>query len=279
MDADFLSSDRSTSASLLLVVIGFTVLSVLLAQRLDTKRTPPDPNVVDENLYVNGKTARRMSLGFNGLMADWYWMRSLQYVGGKIVNLPDNADIGDLRQLNLRLLAPLLDTATTLDPEFYDPYEYAAVVLPSIDVDEAIRITNKGIQANPAAWRLYQHLGYIYWQKHDYQTAAAIYGQGAKISGAPPWMEAMKARMAIEGGTRETAREIYGRMFEQSTDERVKDMARRRLLQIDAMDQIDGLNKLLITFQQRSGHCPANWQEVDPVFEPYDSEWILQARR
>jgi len=266
IESDFLSSDRGTSISLVLIIIVFTFLAALLTRSLDTTRPPPDPNIIDENLYVNGKTARRMSLGFNGLLADWYWMRSLQYVGGKIVKVPDSVPIDNLQDLNLKLLAPLLDAATTLDPEFYDPYEYAAVVLPSIDVDGAIRITQKGIDANPTSWRLYQHLGYIYWQKHEYQTAAEIYGRGAKIAGAPPWMEAMKAKMAVEGGSRNTAREIYGRMFEQANDERVKDMARRRLLQVNALDQIDALHKLLATYQQRSGHCPANWQELAPIF-------------
>src|SRR6185295_1338074 len=138
-------------------------------------------NAVDESLYLNGNTARRMSLGFNGLAADWYWMRSLQYVGGKIINLPETVVLDNLGQLNLKLLPSLLDTATTLDPEFLDPYEYAAVVLPAINMDEAIRITKKGIAANPNAWRLYQHLGYIYWQQHDYQAASETYGKGAEI--------------------------------------------------------------------------------------------------
>ena len=52
-----------------------------------------------------------------------------------------------------------------------EPYEYAAIVLPGIDVKEAIRITRKGIAANPSSWRLHQHLGYIYWQQQDYEAA------------------------------------------------------------------------------------------------------------
>ena len=69
------------------VVLGM-VCAVLLLRWTDTMRPPADPNAIDESLYLNGKTARRISLGFNGLMADWYWMRSLQYVGKKIINVP-----------------------------------------------------------------------------------------------------------------------------------------------------------------------------------------------
>ena len=162
---------------------------------------------------------------------------------------PRTFHIDDLGQLNLKLLAPLLDTATTLDPEFLDPYEYAAIVLPAVDVQQAIRITQKGIDANPNAWRLYQHLGYIYWQQRNYQAASEIYGRGAQIPGAPPWMEAMKAKMVAEGGSRDTAREIYTRMYEQSAEEQVKEMARRRLLQLDSLDQRDGLRKLFTAYQ------------------------------
>lgn len=263
-------NDRHKTISLaLVIVIGFFPI-VALARLIDAERPPVDPNIADESLYLNAKTARRLSLGFNGLAADWYWMRSLQYVGKKIIGQEQSIALDDLGQLNLKLLAPLLENATTLDPQFLDPYEYAAVVLPAVDVNEAIRITRKGIDANPNAWRLYQHLGYIYWQQGDYKTAAEVYGQGAQIAGVPSWMEAMKARMAAEGGSRTTAREIYTRMFEQSADEKVKDMAHRRLLQLDSLDERDGLHKLLVAYQTRTGRCPANWREINLSAAPVD---------
>lgn len=261
------SNDRMKAATLGLVVLVGLACAVLLADWIESLRPPVDANATaDERLYLNGKTARRISLGFNGLAADWYWMRSLQYVGRKIISVPEDVAIDNLGQLDMKLLAPLLDTATTLDPEFLDPYEYAAVVLPSVDVKEAIRITQKGIEANPNAWRLYHHLGYIYWQQHDYQAASEIYGRGAQIPGAPAWMEAMKAKMTADGGSRSTAREIYTRMYEQSSDEKVKDMAHKRLLQLDSLDQRDALRKVLGAYQARAGKCPNAWKEVEQVF-------------
>ncbi len=258
-------NDRNRTIALGLVVVIGIACAAFLVPQLDSLRPPEDPNAIDESLYVNGKTARRISLGFNGLAADWYWMRSLQYVGRKIIN-DNDVPLDNLGLLNLKLLAPLLDTATTLDPEFLDPYEYAAIVLPAINVNEAIRITKKGIDANPNAWRLYHHLGYIYWQQHDYQAASEIYGSGAQIEGAPPWMEAMKAKMAADGGSRATAREIYTRMYEGSADEKVRDMARRRLLQLDSLDQRESLRKLFAAYEARTGKCPSSWKEIEPVF-------------
>jgi len=271
-------NDRHKTISLVLIIVIGMFPIISLSRLIDAKRPPVDPNVADESLYLNAKTARRLSLGFNGLAADWYWMRSLQYVGRKIIGQEQSIALDDLGQLDLKLLAPLLENATTLDPQFLDPYEYAAVVLPAVDVSEAIRITRKGIDANPDAWRLYQHLGYIYWQQGDYQKAAEVYGEGARIPGAPEWMQAMKARMAAEGGSRTTAREIYTRMLEQSADEKVKDMAHRRLLQLDSLDERDGLRKLLVAYQTRTGHCPANWRELnlsDAPTDPSGAPYVL----
>lgn len=247
---------------LILFALGSLAVVVGLSRWIDAHRPPSDPTIEEEKLYVTGNTVKRVSLGFNGLAADWYWMRSLQYVGGKILKLPGNVQLDNLGQLDLKLLAPLLDTATTLDPDFMEPYEYAAIVLPGVDVQEAIRITRKGIAANPSAWRLYQHLGYIYWQQKDFQAAAETYSEGAKIPGVPAWMEAMKARMAFEGGSRNTAREIYQRMYEQAGDDKVKEMARQRLMQLYSQDEREALREVLTAHKSRVGRCPASWREV-----------------
>src|SRR6266478_625365 len=252
---------------LLLLVIFVGLANIVAISRLiDSRRPSMDEKVEEEQLYINGKTVKRISLGFNGLAADWYWMRSLQYVGRKVLNTPREIQLDDLGQLNVKLLAPLLDTATTLDPEFMEPYEYAAVVLPGVNVENAIRIINKGIAANPSAWRLYQHLGYIYWQRKDFRAAAEAYSRGATIPGSPPWMEAMKAKMLAEGSSPATAREIYLHMYQEAGDEQVKEMARRYLMRVDSLDERDGLRKILAAYQLRSGRCPSSWREVEPVF-------------
>ena len=56
-----------------------------------------------------------------------------------------------------------------------------------------------------------------------------------------------------DGGSRATAREIYTRMYEGSADEKVKDMARKRLLQLDSLDQRDCLRKLFAAYQDAHG--------------------------
>jgi hypothetical protein len=50
---------------------------VLLAHWMDEHRRDVNAQVSEERLYVDGPTAKRLTLAFNGLAADWYWMRSL----------------------------------------------------------------------------------------------------------------------------------------------------------------------------------------------------------
>ncbi|HEV2912285.1 MAG TPA: hypothetical protein VGX92_03115 [Pyrinomonadaceae bacterium] len=258
------TSGRQTLALAMVIVLGMAAVFGL-SRWMDAHRPPPNVALEEEKLYLTGAAARRASLGFNGLVADWYWMRALQYVGRKIIRRESEqgeAQLDDLGSLDLRLLYPLLDTTTTLDPQFMAAYEYGAVVLPEIDPSAAVRLLQKGIIANPSEWRLYHHLGYIYWQSGDYQRASVIYGEGARLPDAPPWMTAMGARVAAEGGSRTTAREMYQRMYEQSNDEQVKQMAVRRLMQLDSLDEREAIRRVLNLYAARTGGCAQTWKDV-----------------
>jgi tetratricopeptide (TPR) repeat protein len=251
-----------------LVIVAGLGAAALLSHWSDAHRLDRNAQFAEEKLYLGEETARRASLAFNGLAADWYWMRSLQYVGRKIISYGDthsSFQLTDAHQLDLRLLPSLLRMCTTLDPQFMAPYEYGAVILPTFDDQEAIALLNAGIAANPNAWRLYQHLGYIYWQRHDYETASKVYADGARLPEAPPWMAALSARMKAEGGSRRAAREMYLRIHEASEDEMVKRMVEKQVMRLDSLDERDLIRRILSDYVARAGHCASSWKEVAPV--------------
>ncbi|MEO7673977.1 MAG: hypothetical protein ABIU09_07855, partial [Pyrinomonadaceae bacterium] len=188
---------------------------------------------------------------------------SLQYVGNKIAkDKSASISLDDLRYLNLQLLYPYLDAATDLDPRFMPAYSYGATVLPGIDPELAIKLSEKGIANNPDSWRLHQYLGYIYWRLEDYDKAAETYENGSRIAGAPPFMRQMMAAMKTQGGDRKTARLIYSQMAAEAEDEQTKSNAQLRLAELETLDEIDVLNKNLDLFKQRGGRCPENWNEL-----------------
>jgi tetratricopeptide (TPR) repeat protein len=257
-------------AALIFVLVAGLGASAALSRWLDARRTDQTKRFAEEQLYLSGPAAKRLTLAFNGLAADWYWMRSLQYVGRKIVNYQDTHDgqlmFTNLSSLDLRLLGSLLDVATTLDPQFIPVYEYGAVILPEINPDQAIALLNKGIAANPASWRLHQHLGYVYWQRGEYTKASEIYAAGAKLPGVPAWMAAMSARLKADAGSRDAAREMYRRLYETSDDKTVKEMVVAHLMRLDWLDDRDEITRALTEFRTRFGRCPTSWRELVPSF-------------
>jgi tetratricopeptide (TPR) repeat protein len=269
---------RPRELALALMIVCGLGMSAGLSRWLDARRPLAAQQLAQtsDELYLKPEQARRLSLGFNAFVADWYWMRSLQYVGRKIGAHEGAIQIDDLSALNLKILAPLLDNATTLDPQFLAVYQYGAVVLPAVDVEAAVKLIQKGIDANPQAWRLHGYLGYIYWQQNRFPEASAAYAAGARIEGAPTWLASMSAQMATKGGSRDTARAIYQNMYQETNDEQTKKLALARLLQLQSLDEMDALRRnVLDTHRTRTGNCPRAWREVAPFLRaarfPLDS--------
>lgn len=249
----------------IIIVIGFIAVFGLSNFINNNRPTLPE-GFEDQDLMLNSAKLKDYSLGFNGLLADWYWMQSLQYIGEKLSRNPDmNINLENLRPLNPRLLYPLLDNATSLDPQYLTAYSYGAIVLPAIDPQQAIKIAEKGIANNPNEWRFHQHLGYIYWRLKDYQKASETYENGAKIAGAPPFLKMMAAQMKNEGGSRETARKIYEQMYAESDDTQTRETAALHLLRLDSLDEQDLIRTALQSFKEKTGRCITNWKELFPL--------------
>jgi hypothetical protein len=109
---------------------------------------------------------------------------------------------------------------------------------------------------------LHQHLGYIYWKRKEYQKASETYAAGAKLPGAPAWMAAMGARMSVEGGSRDAAREMYRHLSESSDDPAVKEMVDKQLMRVEYLDQREAIQNVLKGYQTANGRCASSWREV-----------------
>ena len=136
---------KNAVISVLFVAVGFVGV-YLVSSYVEANRINLPEAYEDEDLTLQGKRLRGYVLGADGLVADWYWMRSLQYIGGKIVKQDlNNLNLDDLTSLNPRLLYPMLDISTELDPHLIAAFTYGATVLPAIDAQKAIQLTEKGI--------------------------------------------------------------------------------------------------------------------------------------
>ncbi len=196
---------------------------------------------------------RRAALSYDTLLADVYWIRALQHYGG------ERQKPG--RERRYDLLYPLLDLATTLDPRFTVGYRFGAIFLAEPHPggagrpDQAIALLKKGVAFNPDKWDYYHDIGFIYyWNLHDYQNAADWFGRGGR--------SARRAVLAedVRGGhvdARRRSSGVAGRCGRRSARaKRASGCGRRRSFgsaQLDALDQIDVLKRIVDDFTTRTG--------------------------
>lgn len=246
-------------------IAGF-VVAFFAGSAMQDRRPSLPAGYDDADLSIHGSRIKGFALGFEGLLADWYWVRSLQYIGDKMIAADaanKDVNLDDLRDLDPRLLYPYLENATDLDPRFIAAYSYGAVVLPAIDPEKAIAITQKGITNNPNEWRLYHQLGYIYWKLGRYDEASRTYEAGSQIVGSAPFLKMMAAVVKTEGNSRATARRVYGQMLAEAQDEQTKIVAERRLAQLDSQDEREVIDKALADTKERTGRCVNDLREIN----------------
>jgi tetratricopeptide (TPR) repeat protein len=257
-------TSTKTIAAFIVLAAGFGIVFAL-SGFLERNRVALPEGFEDADLAVQGKRLKGFVLGADGLLADWYWMQSLQYLGDKIESSKsDYINVGDLSSLNPRLLYPYLDNATEFDPHFMPAYSFGATILPAIDKEKAIAFTEKGIANNPDKFRLYQYLGYIYWRLGRNREAAEVYKRGMQLPDAPPFMKLMAAAMTNEAGSRETARAMYKQMYDEAEDQQTRGNAEFRLMEIDSEPELDAIKEVLTTHKEKTGKCVASLRDILP---------------
>jgi hypothetical protein len=259
------------------LAIALAAILVLMAaavrlQRIRDQRYPP-PETTEETLYLtSGGALQRLSLGYRSLAADVYWIRAIQHFGGTRhrVFTPEQPGGAPSPEGSspYRLLYPLLDLTTTLDPYFRAAYRFGAIFLAEPypggpgRPDQAISLLEKGLAVEPDNWEYMQDIGFVhYWWGHDYQAAGTWFARSAEQPGAPWWMRSMAAVTLASGGNRQSSRQMWQSMA-QSTIEYQRNHAQRALAQLDALDAIDLLRPIVERFATQSGAPPRDWQAL-----------------
>ena len=258
---------------LLLAVLALTVL-VVVQQRIDRERTALEQQ--EALLYLSsGKLVKRLSLGYDGLLACLYWTRAVQHFGSESLGLQ-----------RYNLLYDLLDITTTLDPDLHLAYRYGAVFLSAIPPqgpgrpDQAIQLLEKGIQ-HKDRWEYWLDMGFVYYLKlEDYERAAEAFEHGGKLPGASVSMRMMGPKIRSEGSSRQMAMFIWQQLYESTDDPAVRAAARLHLNGLRADAEIEALEKLVAQYREQAARDPAAWRDLiqagllpgipaDPSGHPY----------
>jgi len=253
-----MSNGRSAAWMLLLLLpMGFTGIWKL--QRNINVQRDAMHQEQDEVLVRSPKLLKLATLEYATLAADIYWTRAVQYYGGKRLG----------EDTNLESLWPLLDAATTLDPNLLPAYRFGATFLGEPAPrgagrpDLAIELLQRGMKENPEYWRLDQDLGNIYYfELKDYSNAGQAYLNGSKKAGAGAWMKIMAARLLEKGDSRETAAMLWAEVLESSTDDSIKENARINLELLRSDEDIDQINEISAQFAGKAGRAPKSIREL-----------------
>jgi hypothetical protein len=229
-------------------------------------------------LYLpSGRVISRLSLGNEGLLADVYWTRVVQYFGRKRLE----------KDVRLDLLGPLLRITTELDPHLLIVYRFGAVFLAAKPPEgaghpeKAIELLQRGIVANPGYWRLWQDLGFVYyWDLKDYSHAVKAFEAGSRQPGAQVWMKAIAAMVAARGGAPETSKLLWTQIYRSAENDQMRENALDHLAALTAQEQLSALNRLLDFYRARLGQPARSIHDlvtarllpsmpVDPTGIPY----------
>jgi tetratricopeptide (TPR) repeat protein len=233
------------------------IMSILILRRVDQLRPQA---TLDEVLYISSpKVLERASLGYNGLMADIYWTRAVQYFGQR--------QYSSARSYSL--LAPLLEITTHLDPQLLVAYQFGASFLapkpPSGpgQPDRAVQLIEYGIQNNPNEWRLYYNLGFVYYMElKDYAKAAEAFERGSRVPNAHPFLKLFAAQMAQHAGEYETARTLWIATYQTTRDDHIRSNAVEHLRALKVDEDVTLLQSAVTRFGERTGRLPSSMSEL-----------------
>jgi tetratricopeptide (TPR) repeat protein len=221
----------------------------------------PFRSITQQALYVRStKVLRRMCLGYTGLLADIYWTRAVQYFGTQHLH-----GTGDFR-----LLAPLLQVTTELDPHMLPPYQFGANFLGPKPPNgaglpgDALNLLQFGIANNPDQWRLYYNLGFLYYTEFkDYARAADAFERGSKLPITNKFMPILAAKMAQHAGEFDTARMLWFTTYQSTNEAAIKKNAIDHLKALQVDEEVTQLEGLVARYQQQTGHLPSAMSDLE----------------
>ena len=245
-------------------LVAITVLAFSMAGAMGTLYAidhTPRRSVAQEALYLRSSTVlRRLSLGYTGLLADIYWTRAVQYFGTQ----------HHIGSSDFRLLAPLLEVTTELDPRLFPAYEFGANFLAPKPPNgaglpgSALALMKYGIEHNPDQWRLYYNLGFLYYTElKDYAKAADAFAQGAKLPATNQFMPILAARMAQHAGEFDTARMLWFTTYQSTKEAQVRENAVQHLLALQVDEDVTRLEQVVEKYREKTGRLPLSMGDLE----------------
>jgi tetratricopeptide (TPR) repeat protein len=172
---------------------------------------------------------------------------------------------------------------TELDPRFRDAYVLGAAIL-SVEArrpEDAIRLLDKGVRANPDDWTLPFEAGFVaYHDLRDYPRAASYFAIAIQRPGVHPVVRRFHAEMFHRAGDRETSRRYWEEILRTADSDYLRGVAARHVRDLTVEIDLAALRQAIADFTRAHGSTPSDLRDlvragglralpVDPDGRPY----------
>ncbi|HET9597333.1 MAG TPA: tetratricopeptide repeat protein [Anaeromyxobacteraceae bacterium] len=214
-----------------------------LASRLPV----PEERPYDVVVVPPSSAMRWLALGHPTLVANFYYLRAVQYIGDSGANAR-----------GWDHLFPLVDLVTDLDPAHGYAYQVAGTLLGSVQrVAESNAILEKGMRNVPGRYILpYLRAFNAFYYAGDYAEAGRFVEAAARIPGAPAHLRQNVLAMYVKGRRADAAIAFLEEVRRATQDpealKAIDEQIRRALLERDAALLDDAVAR----YRQRHGYPP-----------------------
>ena len=235
----------------LVAALGISADGVLMA--LDRQRSA-DVRAEELSYLPKGEYLKIAVLGYDQFAADLIWLKAVQHLGATRQSKGGYA-----------WAYHVVNVVTDLDPKFLSAYLASGSILgvwAGLHY-ESIEILRKGMRENPDVWQLPYYIGYDYFYELCDPTMAAPYFQAAaRLPGAPSYLPSLAARMTVAGGDPAAALEFLRRLYEQTSDSRLREAFEQKIKEVIVERDIRVLQDSVRQHRGRFGKIPRTLKEL-----------------
>jgi tetratricopeptide (TPR) repeat protein len=225
--------------------------------------------------FPSGRFVREASIEYQGLAADFVWLRAIQYYGYHLMS-----------DRKYEWLGHVFGILASLDPAFIGAYHFGAITLAwdARKPHEAIDFLTQGMQANPVNWQIPFDAGFIcYMVLRDYDRASTFFEVASKMPDAWFILARWAAIAKAKAGDFQTAREMWMDILKGTENRALKALVVRQLKNLIVEEAIDRLQKAAQRFEEDKRRPPRDLSElvgtgyVESIpDEPFGGQYVLR---
>jgi len=161
------------------------------------------------------KYLKFISLGHEGLMADFILAKALTYYGSHYF---------ERKNFRYKHLKKLFVAALEMDPMNKDAFLLASNILSNISIQDSIEILRLGMGYHPDYWKFPEMIAFrFFFNLNNSYQAARYYEIASRLPGHPPYVSSLSEKFYRESGRYKEALRVLYNFYSTTTDRRLKE--------------------------------------------------------